>query len=832
MALFSGFSRKQEQERKALIALLTRQFNEGHAALGEDEAIHKARDKSACDWLDRNRAAIIGDYGDLVEAFFSRDPDTVTRTLRAMGDRAGIVASIPVYFADGTTAVTFTEMAEKIFPHDATLNYTLRQLKPGLPDSAYTGVMATDFRKEPQTYGLAPDETSSLLQRTMGKNVASQNQQIEELTDEVERIGKVYRRAFEYQVAKDELALDDSLSLIRLVAARHRSLLSAFAQGDSAAVVAALNAANNEEIDDEVIALGTADDTAPDFNALAYKSFTSALDIAVVGGALRRYGADIGAGTVIDKVIAEGADESPDSLRKIFHTASNAFGSTWLKEAIAAHDESGLPRLARAAATPHILQAMLEVFDHGALRAGALLQAAEATELHNTALAESLRNRAVAITGTSGFIALSPTLRVHAESVAYVRHDGDKGLVIGLHDGELSLGQRDVDAGAALHILAQNERMIRINRDLIINPDHLLNAWVQDNGKLSFMNAARTVSCTPEGITSEAVLETLRHRPGWVRVGDECANAAHIANAYLRDGDGPEQKTLRVHAGDTIYTLPVAAMAVDAVMDALSAAAPRLLRVGGELFGAPHIANVWRSKYDDQKMLFIANGETLHIQLPGDEYDAFTDALVADHGYMRSCLKKTPGHELVNPAAVAKMTADKSRLSSRLSERAQFFVEFESSAHLDDALRAAAKESPDHIFQAHQGLLNARLINAVTFKKQKMPNNGMNMTATFMHSAGTETVETTHRASAALADRLHADHGYTMIGTHGAVNPARVGAMHYSADGLSLLTPGSKISLRVQKKPDADNLMDKIASAAATQAHVVAARYSEKPSPR
>jgi hypothetical protein len=805
MGLFDAFSQKPVKERQALIDLLVKQIADEKDRLGMDMAIVTARTVSARGWLDENKAAIVHDYNDLIESFFTRDPKEVESTLRTMGDRAQVVAAIPVYYGDGVTAVSFAAMAESLFPQSANLLYTLRQYKPGLPDSAYTRRAASEFFKQDGVTRL-PDVEDGFMGRVTGDVKERQM----ELINHYNRILEGVRGTWPAKIAEKETALEQMVETetahITKVASRHRALLAGFASGDSLAVFKSLEAAASDGVSKEILALGTGDEDAPDFSALTLRAFTSPKEISLVCSALLMHGEKVDPAQFLGKALSPEGTLPAESLKAAFNLAAKTQGIKSIREAALGNDENGVPWLARAASNDDVMKEILNTMDDGIARAAVLLRTARAVQDKDGETARALRERAASITGTKGYIEIDAQTRLRLEALDYVRKS-DSGLKLGIHGNERNFSVSSERADAIIAVLAQNPDMLRMNNEGLINRTHIINAWQytrKDNGAASVGVGTRAgfMHWTPDSSADPAaIMADISALPGVFKIAGELIVPAVLDTAWTEPMDNDADKVkLNLRGVGQEYYVAVPNGDLSAVTATLRHANPNLVEAGGELIDAARTANAWLEDFG-KTLKFSTRGNVWVLPLDVEAAPATLDIFAADHGHVRASAIET-----FNPSALRAINfqrgdenGEKYVMLNYTVGKSSFHTKLPTDADLTKVRFEIMEKAPGLTACDDDYMIDRTKIDAVSRSGDKL----------LYHHGGGHDIRPNTGSERVIAD-LCKNHGFIGAGKDHVVNPAGIGEMFYAKGNLNFVMPLQDVAIPMTEG-EAQSLMNAIA---------------------
>ncbi|MBU0799538.1 MAG: hypothetical protein KKA05_00905, partial [Alphaproteobacteria bacterium] len=549
MGLFDAFSGKDSQQRQELLDLLVQQANDERTRVRTARSVIIARTASARDWLETNRAPIAAGYGQLLDAFFSRDPAATMRVMRGLGNRLGIVAAMPIYLSDGVSTVTFTDLAEKVFASNAGIAYTLKQATPVLPESAYTTRAASEFfvAEKPLTTIVA--DNPGLMARLSGNHREDQQQWINHYTQVLERLKINGPSALREAETEQAAMVQSTIAHITATVTRRHALLSAFDNGIADGAVNTLKALAEQKLLPEILAMGTGRDDATDFTALSLTAFEDRAEATRVYSTLLEHGAKPLVDTVLAQSFIAENPLPPAALAATLTAVERDSGKDAARALAITSDESGTPYLTRAFNDSTRLDVLLAPFKTPLARAGALLAAADQTS--DAAQSATIRKAAMTIAGAP-FLALTDLNRVRLDAIGAVALDG-KSLRY-RQQGEIktaNMGDAD-NAAAALTVLARQPGFVQLSDKLIINLAHVpaLRFHQERGSKDTIVYAYMRGENIRRSLNAEQ-LETLtaalKSTPGWHQAKDSWINAPAADLVLLQRSQQPGTLFLRGH---------------------------------------------------------------------------------------------------------------------------------------------------------------------------------------------------------------------------------------------------------------------------------------------
>ena len=804
MGFLNIFSRKEDDARKATLDELVRQTAAERTRIRQDLAALDARRASAESWLAASRAAIVTDYGRLLDAFLSNDAAAVGRAIAAADDRLPVVAAIPVYYSDGVTTVTFAAMAAQVFPDHPGLAQRLAAEPGALPPAALSARRMEEFYK--------PDETAmdSLFLKDpdkVKKMSGSYRENVDTWTGHFRMVLDGLKINGPADIARKEAALNEflraELDKITVTAGRHRALVDAFDRGDADGAVNTLAALKKSQKLADLLAMGTGRADVADFTAMALRSFADPRAV------LRVYAATVAAGQPVhlDAVAARVLTPPHDLPPQMLSLAMTAVLATDKKQSamglMTARLADGTPWLAAAAHDEKLTEAVLAAAgDDARLRAAALLSAADMAG--DSAVAGKMRARADALTVHGGFVTVARNVRVRAASVDHAAYA--EGSLRYNVNGEGWYDRMTEESGrATLRVLAARPDMTAVNAKAVINAALGINIWAGRNGPdhVTAMTPSQTYGFNSTAGDAATVIARFAARPGWITAANEAFNARAVDNAWPQDG---KQNSIKFLGMGREYYGPVAPSAVPAVFDALIAEDPALERVGSEIVRMPVVAYAALARDGDVNKLDLTMRRHggLHVVVSEDEGIAALKRLESAHGHIFISPWQTLAPSVTDHLRVRTKDSDKSALSVTLDGKS-YAVPGVDSARAQALLRETVRLLP-HFHEAVAGKLvvNMRHVDAVTLTAE-----GLNFIT------GDKTV--TGTGSRDIFARVAAGHGLLRITDRLAVNPARINLMFHDDGKLTLSGGKGRIALPVSVTQGA-RIMDAVCAAPAPAA--------------
>lgn len=799
MGLFDYFSRKEDGADKATLDELVRQTSAERTRIGQDLAALDARRASAESWLAANRAAIVTDYGRLLDAFLSRDAAAVGRAIAAADDRLPVVAAIPVYYSDGVTSVTFATMAAEIFPDHPGLVQRLTAEPGTLPPAALTSRKMEEFYK--------PDEKAmdSLFMKDpdkVKKMSGNTRENIRTWTDHFRMVLDGLKINGPAEIARKETALNESLrgalDKITVTAGRHRALVDAFDRGDADGVLNTLSALKKADKLSGLLAMGTGRAAIADFTVMALQSFTKPADTARAYTAVVAAGQPIHLDTIAARVLGAGADLPGAVLHYAMAATMAADKRQSVVDLMTSRLADGTPWLA-AAQNHKQTEAVLAVAGNDfRLCAAALLTAVDMTA--DESIAREMRAYADSLTVHGGFVTVAKNVRVRTAAVDMASYS-DGALRYSVN-GEGWYDKMPAESGrATIRVLSARADMMGLNESAVVNPALTVNVWNGKNGThdVSLMTTAKTHGVHSAAGDAATVIDHFATLPGWIAAGDEAFNARAVDNAWPQDPD-KKKHTIKFLGGGREYYGPVDPSAVDSVFDALIAEDSGLERVGNEIMRMDMIAHAMLVRDGDVNRIEFKSKKygNLHVEVSEDEGLSVLRRLESAHGHVFVSPWQTIAPSAVDAVYAHNGAADKPALSFSLKGE-KYAIPGVDAARAQSLVQEIVRLLPHFEAAGDAGAVNMRHVDAVALTAE-----GVNLIASDKKRTIPGNRESFNRIAAA--------HGLMLLTDKLAINAARINLMFHQDGKLTLSNGTGRIALPL-KAEQVPAVMDKICAA-------------------
>ena len=796
MGLFDIFSRKEDDAHKATLDELVRQTAAERTRIREDIAAIDARHASATAWLTSNRAAIVTDYGRLLDTFLTRDAASAGRAVAAAEDRLPVVASIPVYYSDGVTTVTFADMAAQIFPDNPGLAQRLIPQPGTLPATALTARKMEEFYKPDPT---AMDARFLKDPDAVKKMSGNYRENVKTWTDHFRMVLDGLRINGPAEIARKQTAMDEflraELETISVAAGRHRALIDAFDRADADGVVDTLKRLKKSKTIADMLALGTGRADVADFTLMTLHSFPDPGAAARVYAEIVQCGQPLHIDLIAARVLAPQPTLPPGALACALGVAA-AEKKNAAMALMLSRDSGGMPWLALAAHSDTLTRAVLSPANGDpALMAAALLAAADMTA--DGDVAGKLRARADALTVHGAFVTVAKNVRVRPAAVDYASYtDGNLRYNV---NGEGWYDKMSEASGkATLRVLSARPDMLAVNESSVVNGALAMNVWNGKSGThhVSAMTRSNTYGMTSATGDAATVIERFAARPGWIAAGNEAFNARAVDNAWPHENK--QGQNIKFLGSGREYYGPVTAAAIDPVFDALIAEDASLERVGNEIVRMPIVSHASLVRDGDINKLDLVtrNNGDLYVTVSEEEGIATLKRLESAHGHVFISPWQTIAPSVVDNMRVQTKDAGKPALSVTLGGKS-YGIPGIDVARAELFVKETVRLLP-HFHEAAAGTLavNMRHVDAVTLTGEGMK---------FITNDKTVTAAGNREIFA----RVVAGHGLLRITDKLAINPARINLMFQQDGKLTFSSGTGRVSLPVSAAEGAA-IMDRV----------------------